>query len=250
MLTVTDKASNDRNTVTIDELLSQYPKTANDMIDRTLLNFDQLVSHPFSQCSIDGLQMPSITFTENGSDALRMLNTLGDLGYITYTMHTSATGVGSGKQKYGISPPGWKRIEELKNSNIDSKRAFTAMWFNEYTKAIWEDGLYKGIKGAEYTPVKIDNKEHKNKICDEIIAEIRRSKFIVADFTGNRGGVYYEAGFAKGLGIPVIWTIEEAWLTKNKEKLHFDTRQYNHIMYEDPADLRDRLKNRILATIV
>ena len=35
---------------------------------------------------------------------------------------------------------------------------------------------------------------------DRIIAQIRASKFVVADFTRNRGGVYYEAGFALGLG--------------------------------------------------
>ena len=42
-----------------------------------------------------------------------------------------------------------------------------------------------------------------NKIDDEIVAEIRRSKFIIADFShgsdGARGGVYFEAGFAHGL---------------------------------------------------
>lgn len=46
----------------------------------------------------------------------------------------------------------------------------------------------------------IGSKEHSNKIDDEIIGEIRRSAFIVADFTGHRGGVYFEAGFAMGLG--------------------------------------------------
>jgi hypothetical protein len=42
---------------------------------------------------------------------------------------------------------------------------------------------------------------------------------LVADFTGQRGGVYWEAGFAQGLGIPVIRTCksDELW------KLHFDT---------------------------
>ncbi len=34
-------------------------------------------------------------------------------------------------------------------------------------------------------------------------------RFMIADFTGHRGGVYFEAGFAHGLGIPVIWTCRE-----------------------------------------
>jgi len=102
---------------------------------------------------------------------------------------------------------------------------------------------------SQQTTIRIDKKEHNNKIDDEIIAEIRRSRFLIADFTCERknvrGGVYYEAGFAQGLGIPVIWTCKDTSLTD----LHFDTRQYSHIIWKNPADLLIQLKNRIGATI-
>ncbi|MHC4124718.1 MAG: nucleoside 2-deoxyribosyltransferase, partial [Planctomycetota bacterium] len=62
----------------------------------------------------------------------------------------------------------------------------------------------------------------------------------------QRGGVYFEAGFAKGLGREVIFTVKE----DDVEKLHFDTRQYNHIVYDSPEDLYEKLYNRICATIV
>ncbi len=76
------------------------------------------------------------------------------------------------------------------------------------------------------------------------MAEIRRSGLVVADFTGQRQGVYYEAGFARGIGITVIPTCRE----DETEKLHFDTRQYNHIVWKEPADLADQLHDRIAAT--
>ena len=70
--------------------------------------------------------------------------------------------------------------------------------------------------------------------------------FLVADFThgegGARGGVYFEAGFAYGLGIPVIYTCRADMV----DKLHFDTRQYAHILWERSEDLRDALRNRIV----
>ena len=98
-------------------------------------------------------------------------------------------------------------------------------------------------------PLRIDQKEHINKIDDEIIAEIRRSRFLVADFThgneGARGGVYYEAGFAHGLGIPAIFTCRDDAVSK----LHFDTNHYNHIVWATPEELREKLRNRILAAI-
>ena len=84
------------------------------------------------------------------------------------------------------------------------------MWFDKSMDEIWEKGFRPAIKAAGYKAIRIDRKEHLNKIDDEIIAEIRRARFLVADFTqgkaGQRGGVYYEAGFAHGLNIPVVFT--------------------------------------------
>ena len=123
------------------------------------------------------------------------------------------------------------------------------MWFDGVMKDVQEEGLLPAIRDAGYAPILINRKEHVNKIDDEIIAEIRRSRFIVADFThgddGARGGVYYEAGFAHGLGIPVIFTCRKNVF----EKVHFDTRQYNHIVWETPKELRDSLANRIAAVV-
>lgn len=68
---------------------------------------------------------------------------------------------------------------------------------------------------------------------------------MVADFTGHRHGVYFEAGFAMGLGIPVIWLCQEDEI----DKTHFDTRQYNHILWNSAEDLYQKLLNRIQATV-
>ncbi len=131
---------------------------------------------------------------------------------------------------------------------MGNKRAFVAMWFDESMNDYYKDGIKKAIEDAGYDPIRIDLKDFNEKICDEIIAEIRRSKFLVADFSGLRSGVFFEAGFAKGLGREVIYTVKEAYKKELKE--HFDTRQYNHIVYNSPEDLRKKLYNRICATIV
>ena len=150
---------------------------------------------------------------------------------------------------YNLTVEGHAHLEELEHRTTDSSQAFVAMWFDGSMKTAWENGIERGIQDARYKARRIDRKEHVNKIDDEIIAEIRRSRFIVADFThgddGPRGGVYYEAGFAHGLGIPVIFTCRKDAL----EKVHFDTRQYNHIVWETPEELRRRLATRIAAVV-
>lgn len=146
-----------------------------------------------------------------------------------------------------VEVPGYSRVAEIRE-NADSSQCFVAMWFDDSMNDVYEKGFRTAIAAAGYTPLRIDRKPDLiGKIDDEIIAEIRRSRFVVADFThgdgGARGGVYYEAGFAQGLGLPVIFTCRKDMI----DETHFDTRQFNHILWENPEDLREQLTNRILA---
>ena len=140
-------------------------------------------------------------------------------------------------------------MAELQETYVASSRAFVAMWFDDSMSEAWDHGIAPAVRDIGYEPLRIDRKEHVNKIDDEIVAEIRRARFVVADFThgdsGARGGVYYEAGFAHGLNIPVIFTCRKDRL----EEVHFDTRQYNHIVWETPDELRDQLAKRIAAVL-
>lgn len=157
-----------------------------------------------------------------------------------------------------LTAKGFERMEALESGAVPTTQAFVAMWFDESMDVVFDNGFDPAITDAGYRALRIDRKEHGNKVDDEIIAEIRRSRFVVADFTCEtanidgqaiavaRGGVYYEAGFAQGLGIPVIWSCRADCIAH----VHFDTRQFNHIVWNDPADLRARLFNRIRAVIV
>ena len=153
------------------------------------------------------------------------------------------------EKKKRLTVEGYTHLEELDSKVVVSSQAFVAMWFDKSMDGAFEKGIHPAIKDAGYNPLRIDEKEHLNKIDDQIIAEIRRSRFIVADFThgggGPRGGVYYEAGFAHGLNIPVIFTCRKDGL----DNIHFDTRQYPHIVWETPEQLRDMLAKRIGAVI-
>lgn len=152
----------------------------------------------------------------------------------------------TGNKKYKITPKGWAYLDSLKYHDVDSQIAFIAMWFDESM-----DGLLNSIESsileAGYEPKRVDKHEHINKIDDEIIALIRQSKFIVADYTDQRGGVYFESGFALGINIPVVWTCRKDEI----KKLHFDTNHYNFLTWEKDTlpEFEDKLKNRILAII-
>ncbi len=168
-----------------------------------------------------------------------MLKTLKADGYL----------VADGKDGMFVPPTptrkAFERYAELRNAGPMSQQAFVAMAFAPEFDDAWHSIIKPAVIAAGYRPFRVDQKEHADKVDDLIMAEIRRSKFLVADFSGQRGGVYFEAGFAHGLGRPVIWMCRDS----EKDKLHFDTRQYNHILYIDLADAQKKLRNRIVAIL-
>ena len=147
-----------------------------------------------------------------------------------------------------VTVEGHRHLEE-KVTTTDTTQVFVAMWFDESMASVYREGIAPAIRDTGHRPHRIDEKEHINKIDEEIILEIRRSKFLVADFTegrdGARGGVYYEAGFAQGIGLPVVFMCH----ANSVGRLHFDTNHYNHIVWSSPEDVREKLRTRILAVI-
>ena len=148
--------------------------------------------------------------------------------------------------RYAISPKGWAFLDSLRHGNPDSQVGFIAMWFDGSMNDAWL-AIENGIRAAGYKPFRVDQKEHNNDITDEIIAGIRGSKFLVADLTQHRNGVYYEAGFAKGLGLEVVWLCRKS----DEKDRHFDIRQLSTIFWEEDklTELSKALENRIVATI-
>ncbi len=77
------------------------------------------------------------------------------------------------------------------------------------------------------------------------MAEIRRSRFVVADYTGQRTKFYFEAGFALGLPLPVVPTCRADEI----DKVHFDIKHLNTLVWKNAEELADLLAKRIRAVI-
>jgi len=119
------------------------------------------------------------------------------------------------------------------------------MSFDGSLRDAWTSGFDPAIRIAGFTPFRIDSKDYVGGISDEIIAEIRRSRFAVVDYTGQKNGVYFEAGFALGLGITVIPTCR----ADEVSSLHFDIKHLNTLLWADPSELVIGLSKRIMAVV-
>ena len=152
-----------------------------------------------------------------------------------------------------LSFEGWEKYEYLKISNFDSNMVFIAMWYDNKTQKLREC-LKSAVDNAGYDPIIVDERLYIGNIMNYVLGRIKESKFIIADFTvnpenptnipknddekevsriqgGTRGGVYYEAGFAKGLGLKVIHTCKDDNISRSR--LHFDIEQEKTIFWKD-----------------
>ena len=207
---------------------------------RYLVNSATWVGHVFRNHIIFG-DPEALAWSESTlqQDITYFVNYLTDMGWLK--PHQGGS--------FKITVPGYQHVAE-QSTKKDLSQCFVAMWFDPSMERPYEEGIKKAVEDCGFTPLRIDKKPDVNKIDDEIIAEIRRSRFVVADFThdkktGVRGGVYYEAGFAYGLALPVIYSCRKGL----EKELNFDTRQYHHILWETPEDLRIQLRDRIRARV-
>ncbi len=69
--------------------------------------------------------------------------------------------------------------------------------------------------------------------------------FLAAGVTEQKNGVYFEAGYALGLGLPVIWCVRK----DDAKNVHFDTAQYNQIRWASAPELQEGLFDYICAII-
>ena len=172
------------------------------------------------------------------------------------------------RSAFVVTPKGWKFLNGDGTTPSVSKSVFVAMWFAEFTRPLREV-IKNVLKNQGYDSVFVDElptqsnltpeQKHdlltNSTIDDMIIANIRRSKFVIADlscFPGEKmrsekykkpdgtaevrdivcAGAYFEAGYATALEKPIIY------LVHRKQTPHFDV---NHIPYItwDEVNLND-----------
>jgi len=233
MLTVT--------TDTVDDLIARAPRTLSvtQLIDGILL---LLVDKAMASGAIrNPVEVDDLEYTPF------YLNSFADFVHVMQLMEArqliGVDSASSEKATVRIRIDGWQRVDQLQSTRGRADRAFVAMWFHDSLKPAYLEGIEPALRATGYDPIRIDLVSHTERIDDKILAEIRRSGLLVADFTGQRQGVYFEAGFALGLSIPVIWCCRKDAMAET----HFDTRQYNHIVWTDPKDLNEKLEARIRA---
>lgn len=158
-----------------------------------------------------------------------------------------------GHKRFRLNLAGWTRYEQLKRSQVETRRVLMAMKFKganlndpeldllvkRFTPAVKRAGFY--LYTIEQGPA--------GSIDDQLRVALRTSRFIISDLTHGSRGAYWEAGFVEGLGRPVIYTCRrKEW---EDEGSHFDTNHLRTIVWETSHldDAASRLTAMIRVTL-
>ena len=157
---------------------------------------------------------------------------------------------------YSITMDGWHQVQAEKEK-INTNKVFIATSFgwpkdNEIRlKAI--DAIKKACSELGWH-ADVVSQSHTTYITDRILSEIKSAKFVVAELTYNNNGVYFEAGYARGLGKEVFHVVKDGFnrtdseADKELKKLHFDIQQIIYRKWNEPEDLAESLYNWINST--
>lgn len=147
---------------------------------------------------------------------------------------------------------GWKWFEDLKRGKSSSRIAFMAMQFGDAElDGIYNDHFKAAVAATGFDLKRVDEGQPAGLIDDQLRVDIRQSRFLIADLTHQNRGAYWEAGFAEGLGKPVIYTCRKDIFNDKLQGTHFDTNHHLTVVWdlENIDGAVAKLKATIRATL-
>jgi hypothetical protein len=140
----------------------------------------------------------------------------------------------NGPTRLALTFEGWQGYEALKHAQVESRTAFMAMQFDSEMDPVVKGCFKPAVARTGFELRVLTDGQPAGSIDDQLRVALRTSRFVIADLTHDNNGAYWEAGFAEGLGRPVIYTCrKQKW---DATKSHFDTSHLNTIIW-DPENL-------------
>lgn len=182
-----------------------------------------------------------------------MLKTIGDSDWFNGKPHPVHYGAWP-FSRCSLTPKGWGRYRDLITTKLASRFGFMAMKYgdSELDKIV-RDYFRPALKQADFDLRVLNEGQPAGIIDDQIRVAIRTARFLICDLSHGNRGAYWEAGFAEGLGKPVIYTCRRDVFdnSDHADHPHFDTGHLVTVPWDptSPTRAAERLKATIRATL-
>jgi hypothetical protein len=198
-------------------------------------------------------------FIITASEEQKVLRVNKEVTSISGPVKERTTDLSSGSLEVSLSFAGWQKYEELKRSVKESRRAFVAMDFANlenrgknyfFQETLLDKYLVPAVKQTGYVLANsLRSEPTAGNIHARMEVEIRAARFVIAELSHHNTGAYWEAGFARGLGKPVIYMYNRT--IGSSPIPHFDVGSDHIIFWEQdkPEKAAEELKGVIRATL-
>ena len=146
-----------------------------------------------------------------------------------------------------LSLDGWERYEVEKRGQFEGKYGFLAMQFGNSELDPFVKDIVKPTVKADIGYDLVDMRDvGRAGVIDNIMrTQIRDAAFVIVDLTHDNSGAYWEAGYAEGLGKPVLYICEK--MKFDEKKTHFDTNHCLTVPWSRDDD--EGFKQELIATL-
>lgn len=154
-----------------------------------------------------------------------------------------------------LTHSGWLYFQEIEEQRRSSTHAFLATGYGDLSVVGFIDKCFRpAVKQTGFVLERMDENPIAGVMDNRMQLLIRQSRFLVVDITGGNNGAYWEAGYAFGMGKPVIYTCrKKEWddLHIPDTRPHFDVNHHTSVIWEQdsPKKAEQELKDIIRNTI-
>ena len=195
------------------------------------------------------IHAPTSAFARQLIEELHNFNIIkvSKIGYVIPETEKHLAVDGCAFKGVNLSLEGWEKYESEKHGQVSGNYGFIAMQFNDPELDLLIEEVVKPALKEHLGYDLVDmGKVVEVGIIDAIMRiRIRNAKFVIADLTRDNNGAYWEAGYAEGLGKPVIYTCEKGKF--DEKKTHFDTNHCTTILWSRDDD--ESFRQRLIATL-
>jgi hypothetical protein len=130
-------------------------------------------------------------------------------------------------------------------SHIQPGYAFVAMAIDDNDHQLVDvlEAIKESAKDFGIAAERIDDAESNDRITDRILESVRKAEYVFVDLTHERPNVFWEAGYAHGIGKTPIY------IARAGTKLHFDVKDYPIIQFRNMRELKDGIARRLKGLI-
>lgn len=238
------------STSSIDSILEKPLPRPQEQADLLIRWLAEHTDNPGDQVSLEPVEHHlSLIGAKTEEGVVLVLSHLIKVGLVKGTL-TETSGGYIGFGELALTFDAWNYYETLLKGSATYRKAFMAMQFGDAELNVVLENVFKpSVKLAGFDLFKLDDEPRAGLIDDRLRVEIQSSDFLIADLTHANNGAYWEAGYAEGLGKPVIYTCEKEKF--NLQKTHFDTNHHLTVVWDKnaPEQAGDLLKATIRATL-